>query len=37
MDKILRTQVSRLLSEEETNEEVANEAKKGLKDQLGSL
>ena len=37
MDKILRTQVSKLLSEEEINEEVANGAKKGLKEQLGSV
>ena len=37
MDRILRVQVSKLLSEEDTNEQVAKEAKKGLKDQLSSL
>ena len=31
MDKILSAQLSKLLASEEVNEEVANEAKKGLK------
>ena len=30
MDRILTVQVSKLLSEEDTNEQVAKEAKKGL-------
>ena len=31
MDKILSAQLSKLLASEEVNEEVADEAKKGLK------
>ena len=36
MDKILSAQLSKLLASEEVNEEVVEEAKKGLRKELGS-